>query len=493
MDDVIVETMAGAVRGATDRGVATFKGLRYAAPPVGERRFAAPAPVERWDGVRDALAFGPSCPQPEARPDGWVGEDATDEDCLFLNVFTPGADAARRPVMVWFHGGGYTIGSGSWPLYDGTNLARRGDVVVVTVNHRLGIFGYLQLAHLDETERAAGNAGTLDLVAALAWVRDNVARFGGDPGNVTIFGESGGGAKVCSMLAMPAARGLFHRGVVQSGAAMYLSPPDVAAARTDKVLGEMGVPADGAVAALRSASSATLLAAQQAVSDGSRDPMGNGFGPVLDGEHLPQHPGKAVQGGVAPDVPLMIGTTFDEATLFMAREPALRDPSLMSEADLESRARMFGDRAETLLAAYRASRPDATPVDLLIAMQTDATMRMPSIKLAERKLSGGDAPVWMYLFTWAAGPMRSGHGYELPFVFHNVHEPVLHPSSSREQLADRMADAWVAFARNGDPNHDGLADWPPYDTDARPTMLFDRATCRVEDDPWSAERRAWRR
>ena len=493
MDDVIVETMAGAVRGAVDQGVATFKGLRYAAPPVGERRFAAPAPVEAWDGVRDALALGPSCPQPEARPDGWVGEHATDEDCLFLNVFTPGADGARRPVMVWFHGGGYTIGSGSWPLYDGTNLARRGDVVVVTVNHRLGILGYLHLAHLDEAEGDAGNAGTLDLVASLEWVRDNIARFGGDPDNVTIFGESGGGAKVCSMLAMPAARGLFHRGVVQSGPAMYLSPPEAAAALTDKVLGELGVPADGAVAALRSASSATLLAAQQAVSDGSRDPMGSSFGPVLDGERLPQHPGKAVQRGEAPDVPLMIGTTFDEATLFLGREPALRDPSLLTDADLESRARIFGDRAETLLAAYRASRPDATPIDLLIALQTDAVMRMPSIKLAERKLSGGDAPVWMYLFTWAAGPMRSGHGYELPFVFHNVHEPVLHPSASREQLADRMADAWVSFARHGDPNHDGLADWPAYDTDARPTMLFDRGTCRVEDDPWGAERRAWKR
>jgi para-nitrobenzyl esterase len=259
------------------------------------------------------------------------------------------------------------------------------------------------------------------------------------------------------------------------------------------VLGEMGLDTDDAVAGLRAAPAADLLAAQQAVSDGTRDPMGNGFGPVLDGVHLPQHPGKAVQAGDAADVPLMVGTTFDEATLFMAGEPALRDPSRLSDADLESRARIFGDRADTLLAAYRASRPDATPIDLLIAMQTDAAMRMPSIKLAERKLAGGDTPVWMYLFTWAAGVLRSGHGYELPFVFDNVHEPVLHPSASRQQLADRMADAWVAFARHGDPNHDGLADWPPYDLDARPTMLFDRDTCAVEDDPWGDERRAWKR
>src|SRR5918998_6599755 len=346
MDDVIVETFDGAVRGAVDQGVATFKGLRYAAPPLGERRFAAPAPVEPWDGVRDALAFGPSCPQPETRPDGWVGEAATDEDCLFLNVFTPAADDARRPVMVWFHGGGYTIGSGSWPLYDGTNLARRGDVVVVTVNHRLGILGYLQLAHLDEAERAAGNAGTLDLVASLEWVRDNIARFGGDPGNVTIFGESGGGAKVCSMLAMPAARGLFHRGVVQSGAMQYLRTPDAAAALTDKVLGEVGLPAGDAVADLRSLPADALLAAQQAVSGGSRDPMGGGFGPVLDGVDLPKHPGKAVQEGVAPDVPLMIGTTFDEATLFMAGEPAPRDPSPPFPAALQDPAHLLCHRAD---------------------------------------------------------------------------------------------------------------------------------------------------
>jgi para-nitrobenzyl esterase len=496
MDDVIVETTAGAVRGSAGEGVATFKGLRYAAPPLGERRFAAPLPVDPWDGVVDALAFGPSCPQPEARPDGWMGEDATDEDCLYLNVFTPAPDDGARPVMVWFHGGGYTLGSGSWPLYDGSNLARRGDVVVVTVNHRLGVFGYLQLAHLDPAEGAAGNAGILDLVAALEWVRDNVARFGGDPANVTIFGESGGGAKVCSMLAMPAARGLFHRGVVQSGPSMYLTPPDDAAARTAKVLGELGLPSDdpgAAVAGLRSVTADGLLAAQLAVAGAVRGPMGGGFGPVLDGVHLTVHPGKAVQSGEAPDVPLMIGTTFDEATLFMAGEPALRDPSLMSDADLEARARMFGDRAETLLAAYRASRPEATPIDLLVAMQTDAVMRMPSIRLAERKLAGGRAPVWMYLFTWAAGPLRSGHGYELPFVFHNVHEPVLHPSETRQQLADRMSGAWLAFARYGDPNHDGLADWPPYDLDARPTMIFDRGTCRVEDDPWGDERLAWRR
>jgi para-nitrobenzyl esterase len=492
----IVKTRAGRVRGADLGGVLAFKGLRYAAPPVGERRFAPPAPVEPWDGIADALQLGPSCPQPRQRPTGWSQEVAEDEDCLRLNVWTPALEGARRPVMVWFHGGGYAIGSGSWPVYDGARLARRGDVVVVTVNHRLGPLGYLHLAKLGGPELAAsGNAGMLDLVAVLRWVRDNIAAFGGDAGNVTIFGESGGGAKVSTLLAMPAAKGLFHRAIIQSGASRYVLSAQQGADVAATLLAKLGIPADErAVAALRALPAPELVAAASSLGDVSGNARRMGLSPVLDGDAIPMHPADALTSGQAPDVPLLIGTTFDEATLWLGADPALTDPSKLSFEQLPARLVQYGARTAHLIAEYRASRPDAPAIDLLLAINTDASMRVPSIKLAEKRLKGqGNAPVWMYLFCWAAGPLRSGHGFELPFVFDNVREGVLHPSPSRQELADRMSDAWIAFARAGDPNHDDLADWRPYDLKARTTMLFDRGKCEAVDDPWGRERRAWAR
>jgi para-nitrobenzyl esterase len=474
--------------------VLAFKGLRYAAAPTGKLRFAPPAPVEPFSDVFDANQLGPSCPQPQQRPAGWSHETLEDEDCLRLNVWTPGIEGAPRPVMVWFHGGGFTIGSGSWPVYDGANLARRGDVVTVTVNHRLGALGYLHLATLGGSELASsGNAGMQDLVASLEWVRDNIAAFGGDPNNVTIFGESGGGAKVSTLLAMPSARGLFHRGVIQSGPARYALSAEQGGDQMQRFLRELGIPADGgAIAALRALPAPALIAAQG--GSGALAGGGRGFAPVLDGAVLPIHPADALQGGQAPDVPLIIGTNFDEATLFLGPEPALRDPSRLSHEELPARLRAFGDRAEGLLAAYKRSRPDAPAIDLLLAIQSDASMRIPSIKLAEKKLAGpGKTPVFMYLFCWSAGPLRSGHGFELAFMFDNVHEPVLRPSPSRQQLADRMSEAWLAFARTGDPNHDALERWLPYDTEARATMLFDRNRCELRNDPWGQEREAWTR
>jgi carboxylesterase type B len=236
------------------------------------------------------------------------------------------------------------------------------------------------------------------------------------------------------------------------------------------------------------------VAAASSLGDASGNERRMGLSPVLDGEVIPMHPADALMNGQAPDVPLLIGTNFDEATLWLVGEPALTDPSRLTHEQLPARLSMYGNRAAQLLAEYRASRPDATAIDLLLAINTDASMRIPSIKLAEKRLRGaGKAPVWMYLFCWSAGPLRSGHGFELAFMFDNVHQPVLHPSPSRQELADRMSDAWIAFARAGNPNHDGLPDWRPYDLETRATMLFDRGKCELAPDPWGRERRAWSR
>ena len=494
MNEPIATTDAGRVRGVDLGGALAFKGLRYAAPPTGARRFLAPAPVEPWSDVFDASALGPSCPQPQTRPAGWTHETLEDEDCLRLNVWTPALDG-KRPVLVWFHGGGYTIGSGSWPVYDGAALTRRGDVVVITVNHRLGPLGYAHLADFGGKELAAsGNAGMLDLLASLQWVQRNAASFGGDPSNVMIFGESGGGAKVSTLLAMPAAKGLFHRAVVQSGPGRYVLSAEQAKEQTQRFLKKLGIAeGPGAVDALRKLPASALVEAS-----GGRDAMNTGgargFAPVLDGEVIPLHPAQALEGGAAPDVPLLIGTNFDEATMFLGADPALTDPSKLSFEDLPERLRMYGDRAAKLIAAYRKSRPEGTPLDILLAINTDAMMRVPSIKLAEKKLAGpGKTPVFMYLFCWSAGPLRSAHGFELAFMFDNVRAPVMHASPSREQLAERMSEAWLAFAKTGDPNHDGLPRWRPYDAATRATMIFDRGECELRDDPWGEERAAWSR
>lgn len=494
----IATTAQGQVRGVAEDGVVAFRGVPYAGSPAGRYRFSPPRPVEPWSAVRDAVDYAPSCPQPSQRPAGWSPEDSEDEDCLALNVWTPAAaEGRRRPVMVWIHGGGYAIGSGSWPLYNGANLARRGDVVVVTVNHRLGVLGYLHLGELAGPDYAAsGNAGNFDLVASLEWVRDNIENFGGDPGNVTIFGESGGGAKVSALLAMPSARGLFHRAAVQSGPGLRVQKPDDAAEATGKLLAELGIAHNGsALEELQAVPVDRLVAAQIAVSPrpgaGGRGIMG-GFAPVLDGTVLPEQPGKSLALGRAADIPVLVGCNRDEATLRLATDPILNDPSLLDEDGLRERLTVFGDRAEQLLAGYRAARPDASPLDLLIAIQSDSFMRDNTIRFAEEKVGGGGEPVFVYLFCWAAGPMRSSHGFEIAFVFDNVQPPIMQSSPRRTELASRMSDAWIAFARTGDPNHEGLPDWPAYSVEKRPTMIFDTGTCAVEDDPFGAERALWR-
>ena len=460
-----VQTTAGHVRGAEHDGVLSFLGIPYAAPPVGTLRFRAPQPHSGWDGERAALEYGPSCPQPGGRPAGWSQEPSEDEDCLYLNVWTPSTVGTDRPVMVWIHGGGYVIGSGSWPLYQGERLARRGDAVVITLNHRLGVFGYLH----SPKHGVNGNNGMLDLVAALEWVRDNAAAFGGDAGNVMVFGESGGGAKISTLLAMPAAGGLFHRAVIQSGPGLSCVPAERAAAYARDALAAAGIEDP------RAASTEELL---QATAAGGL----MAFGPVLDGEHAPQHPGVAMAEGSAIDVPVIIGVNQDE----FGTDDAIDDAKLRRRL-----AALREDRVEEIITTYRSMFPGCTNAQLLRWATADATFRAGSIKLAEQCWAGGmAAPLYQYFFTYEIQGLAA-HGYEIAFCFDNVVAPTMAPSDTRQRLADEMSEAWLAFARTGDPNHPGLAEWPPYTPDQRATMVFRRDGSVAVDDPSGEARRLW--
>jgi para-nitrobenzyl esterase len=494
-----VDTRYGRVEGGRDDGVQVFRGLPFARPPVGERRFGAPEPPESWGGVRAAHEFAPSAPQrPMALPLPGLDVGAQDEDCLYLNVYTPAADGGRRPVLVWIHGGGFVIGSGSQALYDGRPLARRGDVVVVTVNYRLGPLGFLYAPDLcPGLEGAVGNAGLRDQVAALEWVRDNIDRFGGDPGNVTIFGESAGGMSVGTLLGVPAARGLFARAIPQSGAAANVHTRESATRVAEHFVEELGVPAAGAARALRELPPDKLLDlhSQTVLKLGTSVGL-LAFQPVVDGDFLPAAPCDAVRAGAAAQVALLTGTTRDEWKLFGFLDRGL---GTLDEAGLHSRlARQVSD-PNALVAAYRAGRPDASPAELFFAIETDRVFRIPAIELAEAQC-GHQPATFMYRFDWPTpamgGAMGACHAVDLPFVFGLADSPEgkLFAGGGPEavRLQEQVMDAWIAFARSGDPSHAGLpgSRWPAYDTEGRATLLFDRESA-LELDPDSRERQAW--
>jgi para-nitrobenzyl esterase len=497
-----VETTLGKVRGRLHTGIHAFKGIPYGASTAGTKRFMAPAKAAPWTGVRDAVRYGHQSPQnmrftevlaPQADP-----AEGFDEDCLNLNVWTPGVnDGRKRPVMFWCHGGGFAQESGSWPWIDGESLARRGDAVVVTVNHRLTVFGYLHLADVGGAKYAAsGNAGMLDLVLALQWVRDNIASFGGDPGNVLIFGESGGGAKVCTLLTMPAAKGLFHRAAIQSGANLRSVTRDAANASTKALLDRLQVPADR-IDTLQTMPTARILDAIAAARGGGPGPGGPmNFAPVMDGSILPTHPFDPVASPVSATVPLLVGCTAHEQTLF-----ALTDEGAfnLDDAGLRNRVERLvgGQHVERVLATYRKAHPRETPSGLYFLISTDRGMRMNAIRLSERKVMQAQAPVYMYLFAWQSpalgGRLRATHTVEIPFVFDNTQIPKTMTTGGAEvkALAAQTSEAWIAFARTGNPNHKGLPTWPAYATPQRATMVFDAPAPTVVNDPGRAERELW--
>ena len=502
--DGIVEVAGGRVRGRERDGVWAFSGIPFAAPPIGRLRWRPPQPVVPWSGVREAAEFGPIAPQTPPIPGVAIQGDpeVQDEDCLTLNVWTPVADGGRRPVMVWVHGGGFTTGTGASLLYRGGDLARHGDVVVVTFNYRLGALGFLGHPALSGGTPSGqiGNWGLADQVAALDWVRRHIGEFGGDPDNVTVFGESAGGMSVSALLGVPAARGLFHRAVIESGPP-YTQTLDRAGHAARDLMAVLGL-ADLSRDALEPVPADELVAATAAMQNRPPRPgeLPLPFLPVVDGRFLPRPPEQAVAAGDAASVELLIGTNRDELTFFVLGDPTARGLDDDSLLDRIGRAAP-GVPPEWVVEAYRSARGSrgepVGPLDLWVAAGSDLVFRWPSLQLAAAQQRHQPA-TFVYLFTWESpafgGVLGSCHALEIPFVFGSVRRPVIGAFAGSgpdaEALSDRMQQAWLSFARAGDPSHEGIGLWPAWDPDRRATMVFGPRT-ELVDAPRNDELAAW--
>jgi para-nitrobenzyl esterase len=483
----VVETTSGKVRGVIQGGTHTFRGIPYGASTAGSNRFMPPRKPEPWTGVRDAFQNGPTAPQLSAPPNPLIlnhKEPAIQgEDCLVMNVFTPGVnDGRKRPVMVWLHGGGFASGAGSAHSFDGNFLAHSGDVVVVSVNHRLNIFGYLYLADLGGEKFAdSGNGGLLDVVAALEWVRDNIVHFGGNPGNVTLFGQSGGGMKISTLLAMPPAKGLFHKAIIESGSALKGIHREDANKMTERILTKLGLQKNQ-VDELQKLPMAQLLSAID-TRGAAQGTAPFSLAPVVDGRALPSDPFDPAAPEISAEIPLIIGSVNTEGTFFTPPDSPLFS---LDEAGMRTRlATRFGEAADKFIDLYRKEAPNASPSQIYFMVNAFPSA---AITQAERKVALGKAPVYMYLFTWETpvegGKRHSPHTVELPFVFNNPMEQPEEVGNGPElqPLADKVSGAWTAFARTGNPNIAGVPKWLPYTTNERATMIINNEW-KLENDP----------
>jgi para-nitrobenzyl esterase len=488
----VANTTSGKIRGVVQENkVIAFRGIPYGAPTGGANRFMPPVKPEAWSGIKETVEWGPEAPQgphteiPEVA--ATIPKQTISEDCLHLNVWTNGlgsqSDGRKRPVMVWLHGGGFTSGNGSYTMYDGGNMAHKHDVVTVTINHRLNSFGFLYLADIGGAKFAnASNCGILDAVAALEWVRDNIANFGGDPGNVTIFGQSGGAGKVSTLLAMPAAKGLFHRAIIQSGSNVKGVSTGEATKTAHLLMEKLGV---------KTAEQLQQVPMDQLVA-ATLSTRGLRLGPVVDGKTLPGGPFDPAAPAISSDVPLLIGTVEFEVNFFPATK---LDPIDDAELHAAVKQATHADDAEVdkLIAIYRKGRPNASDIDLSEIIASDG-FRSPVILEGERK-AAQPAPVYMYYFTWKSpvrdGKLKAFHTLEIPFALANVDaaKSMTGSGADRYPLQEKMSGAWAAFARTGNPNYKGLPKWPAFTTDERATMILDNQ-CKVVNDPYREERLA---
>ncbi|MGO6882991.1 carboxylesterase/lipase family protein [Rhizobium ruizarguesonis] len=511
-DGPVITTLEGKLRGRSNGKLNIFKGVRYGEPTGGSGRFRRPVQLKPWDGIRDATILGDPCFQNNPDWEGWKENNNGSEDCLVLNIWSP-RESIKRPVMVFLHGGAYMYGSGGAPMYDAANLAERGDVVVVTVNHRIHMLGFMHLASLSSEYRGNSNSGLLDLVEALRWVKRNIAAFGGDSDNVTIFGESGGGGKVSCLMAMPSAKGLFHKAIIQSGSQLRLRTPEDATGDAKAALKHLGI-SESNLGALEKIAPQTIWDTYMKVSGGSlRGGFSDfAFSPVLDEDTLPFQPGSAEAIENSKHIPLLVGTNEAEGTFPLLLADLLKAPADEASIDglLEQLFTKIGDKGRPvlreLIQASKKRKPSDDPFHLLVAVSTDLWMTGDAIEQAEQRFSQGASPVYMYRFGWKEpcfGGEWATHAAELPFVFDHLdidliwgdanleaNRQKLDPEGKRYHLRDAVIGAWSSFARDGVPSANMLPVWPVYDTKMRSVMRLDMESTLSRDPLGPAVRSA---